>query len=274
MPNYQMSRRSVLAAIAVLDERLSQADLTRFLLELGPDFPQLSGGERLAVSRRLNNIMSVFDQTRDHQIEDGRLLGDALVEKAVLLLQPKRSIAPWLEPVSRPSEAALLRALELEGFTISEGTLRRTLPAEADLPGAESEIMRLLDVHGFATAKGHLQQAIDAHSQGAWASANSQFRTFLEGLLDEIAAKLDPKARTLGSSQARRAHLANIDPPFLLRTLNEWDDNGLGFINGLVRRLHPAGSHPGLSDEADSTFRLHVVLVTTRLLLVRFNVRA
>jgi hypothetical protein len=54
-------------------------------------------------------------------------------------------------------------------------------------------------------------------------------------------------------------------------TLNEWDDNGLGFVNGLVKRLHPHGSHPGLSDQDDSTFRLHTVLLTARLFLVRFD---
>jgi hypothetical protein len=52
--------------------------------------------------------------------------------------------------------------------------------------------------------------------------------------------------------------------------LNEWDDDGKGFINGLVKRLHPQGPHPGLSDEDDSTFRLHVVLLTATLLLRRF----
>jgi hypothetical protein len=55
------------------------------------------------------------------------------------------------------------------------------------------------------------------------------------------------------------------------RELNEWDDNGLGFINGLMKRLHPKGSHPGLPDEEDSTFRLHIVLLTARLLLTRFD---
>jgi hypothetical protein len=42
-------------------------------------------------------------------------------------------------------------------------------------------------------------------------------------------------------------------------------------MNGLANRLHPKGSHPGLSDNEDSTFRLHVVLLTARLLLTRFD---
>ncbi|MGO9837288.1 MAG: hypothetical protein ACLP1X_24100 [Polyangiaceae bacterium] len=64
-----------------------------------------------------------------------------------------------------------------------------------------------------------------------------------------------------------------MKPPFLLRELNEWDDNGLGFFNGLIKRLHPQGSHPGLSEDEDSTFRLHIVLLTARLVLKRFAAR-
>ena len=58
---------------------------------------------------------------------------------------------------------------------------------------------------------------------------------------------------------------------FLSRHLNEWADNGTGFVNGLVKRLHPQGAHPGLSDEEDSTFRLHVILLTARMLITRFD---
>lgn len=270
MADFRFSRRTVIAAATVL-ERMTQAELSRFLLELGPEFPRLAGGQ--SVKKRLNNIISVVDQRQDRQIDDGSLLRDVLVEKAVSLLQSVEVLPAWAVRGPNPDEAAFKRSLELDGFTITEGALRRTLPAGAELPQAESEIMRLLEVHKFSTPKGHLKQALDAHGRSDWAAANSQLRAFLEGLLDEMAEKLDPAAKGLSSSQARRAHLANIAPPFLERTLNEWRDNGGGFINGLMSRLHPQGAHPGLSDEADSTFRLHVVLVTARLLLVRFNVR-
>ena len=38
-------------------------------------------------------------------------------------------------------------------------------------------------------------------------------------------------------------------------------------------RSHPSGSHPGLSDEDDCTFRLHLVLLVSRLLLQRLRGR-
>lgn len=43
------------------------------------------------------------------------------------------------------------------------------------------------------------------------------------------------------------------------------------YVNGLFKMLHTHGSHPGLSDEDHCTFRLDVVLVTTRTFLRRLR---
>jgi hypothetical protein len=87
--------------------------------------------------------------------------------------------------------------------------------------------------------------------------------------LDEIAVRLDSNTASLGSGNPRRTQLAAQG--FFSRSLNEWDDDGRNFVNGLFKRLSPQGSHPGLSGEADSTFRLHIVLLTARLFLSRFD---
>jgi hypothetical protein len=42
-------------------------------------------------------------------------------------------------------------------------------------------------------------------------------------------------------------------------------------IRRIMKRLQPEGSHPGLSDQRDSTFRLHLVLLTAHFLMTRFN---
>jgi hypothetical protein len=264
----RFSRRTVIAAIELL-ERLTHAQLTRFALKLGPEFLRRVGLPPQSVANRLNNLISIVDAAPEQHLDNGELLRDALVDAAVGLIPHEREY-DWQEPPSlRPSEAAFLRALEVDGFTVSGGELRRTLPVDVGLPTAQSEIDRLIEKHGFTTAKGHLKQALDAHARGNWAAANSQIRTFMDALLDEIAVNLDPTASSLSSGQPRRTKLASIG--FLSRELNEWDDNGLGFVNGLMKRLHPQGSHPGLSDDDDSTFRLHVVLLTAQLLLARFD---
>ncbi|MER8451227.1 hypothetical protein NKG60_14615 [Mesorhizobium sp. M1428] len=71
------------------------------------------------------------------------------------------------------------------------------------------------------------------------------------------------------SSENRRALLAEIG--FLAADRNEWTQDGKNYVNGLFKMLHTEGSHPGLSDEDHSTFRLHVVLVTVRTFLRRLT---
>jgi hypothetical protein len=267
----RFSRRAVIAAIEVLDQHMSQAQLTRYLLKLGPDFLRWVGDEKISVSKRLNNLIGIVDQRPDRQLDSGELLRDVLVEEAVSRILPPEPKAAWLsESGPAPSYVqAFQRALAIDGFTVSDGVLRRALPIDIGLPAVQSEVDRLLEKHGFTTAKGHLKQALEAHTRGSWAAANSQIRTFLDALLDDVAVKLDPAALAVSSGQQRRIKLA--EQGFLSRELNEWDGNGLGFINGLAKRLHPKGSHPGLSDDDDSTFRLHVELLTARLLLARFD---
>jgi hypothetical protein len=265
MPGFRFSRRTVLAALEIL-EQLTQAKLSRFLLQLGPEYPDQVADETISLSKRLNNLMRLVDQKPDRLLEGGELLRDVIVDKAVSLLPPIEKNSPWHQPSLSPRVEKLLRLLEMDGFTVVDGVLRPVLPADAELPIAEDDITRLLKKHGLSTPEGHLNQAFDALGHGNWASANGQLRTFFEALLDEIAGKLNV---TASSGHGNRAKLASID--FLSRDLNEWDDKGLGFINGLVKRLHPQGAHPGLSDQADSIFRLHIVLLTARLLLNRFD---
>lgn len=194
------------------------------------------------------------------------MLGDAIVEKAASLLP----ISEWEEPPAYSDvHRSFLRLLGIDGFTVVERVLQRSLPEEIELPQAQDDVIRLLNKYGFATPKGHLDQALEAHARGDWASANGQLRSFFEGLLSEMAVQIDPSAGQLQSSENKRALLASKG--FLDERLNEWGNEGKNFINGLWKRLHPEGSHPGLSNENDSTFRRHIVLLTSQLLLVRFD---
>lgn len=257
----RFSRRTVIAAIEVF-EQFSHAALTRFVLKLGPNFLRTVGEPPLSIANRLNNLIAIVDQSPEQALDDGELLRDVLVERAVDLLPPIDPENPWTEfeghSAFYANAAGLLRALERDGFTVTDGKLRRSLPVDIGLPTTQSEVDRLLDKHGFIVPKGQLTQAIDAHARGNWAGANGQFRPFFEGLLDEIAARIAP-----GSGDALRRLLT---AGFLRRDLNERD-----LVYGLMKRLHPQGPHPGLSGDEDSTYRFHVVLLTARLFLTRFD---
>ena len=154
--------------------------------------------------------------------------------------------------------------------------LRRMLPNDVpstDFREAASEVELLLDRHGFCVAKNHLTQATAAFQRGDWAAANAQMRSFFESYLNEIAIKLGYLGKD--DTKQKRDFLGKLDPPFLLESYNEWHENTQKpqFIQGLWSRMHPAGSHPGLSEEDDATFRLQTTLITARLFLRRFNQR-
>jgi hypothetical protein len=255
------SRRTIIAAANMLQQG-GNARLDTLALELGLEGTAALTGYSL--QNRTNALSSFLLSNPDHQTPDGENLTTAVVGKAV---------GAVMNIVSGSSGEgfgeALTNSLERDGYVIVDSRLRRTLPEVCDLPAADDEVHVLLKQHNFQTSEGHLGQAIDAYARRNRASANAQLRAFMEGLLDEIAIALDPSAAALKNSEVRRQLLANRTPPFLSKTLNEWSDDGKNFINGLFKRLHAQGAHPGLSDEEDCTFRLHLVLLVARLLLRR-----
>jgi hypothetical protein len=263
------SRRTIFAAIDVLEARSSQAEIGALFLDFGPDVYTKIRGENVGAKKRMNDLKRFVDANPQHPV-DGGLLENMLVERAATHLPSEDHEYLW---ANTPALKRLKHTLAQDNFIVTGGQLRRELPTDIGLPEAESDLMRLLNQHGLTVAKGHLEQAFDNHTKGNWAAANSQIRAFLEGLFDDLAVKIDPSASVKKSGQDRRAHLASVNPPLFDRTLNEWGDNGVGLVNGLMARLHPQGAHPGLSDEDDSTFRLHLVLLTARLFLARYDKR-
>ena len=71
------------------------------------------------------------------------------------------------------------------------------------------------------------------------------------------------------SSNERRIAVAKTG--FFVSEYNEYLFNGTGFVEGFFKRLHPEGSHPGLSEQSDSTFRLHLVILVIHHFLTRLE---
>lgn len=259
------SRRTVIAAIDVLNH-FSHGDFSEFLINLSNELYRKIPGESISLKKRLIELKLFLDD-KPHYAIDGEPLQRLIVEKAAALASGS---SPWPSPLPENHTTEIFkRALSQDGFVIADGLLVRALPENVRLHEAEDEVMTLLVRHDFITAREHLRQAYIGHMDGNWASANSQLRSFLESLFDELAVRIDLSAKNDPGGHGRRAKLAAKG--FLSRDLNEWTDDNKGYVNGLMNRLHPHGSHPGLSDEEDSTFRLHTVLIAARLFLRRFN---
>jgi hypothetical protein len=258
------SRRTVIAAIELMGQ-MTQTEFTRLLLKWRADLLVRVGDKKVSLAERLNMLIVVLDQNPDLKTDSHNYLADEVVDFVAASF-----VGPDLEgDTLSPNQEEFRRGLELDGFRINDGSIRRQFPSELRTADRADEISELLSRHALVVPQGHLQQALDAHRRGDWAAANGQIRSFLESLLDELAVKIDPSATSLPSGENRRAKLAASG--FLYTYLNEWSMDGKNFINGLMKRLHPHGSHPGLSDEADSTFRLQLVILVAALLLRRFD---
>jgi hypothetical protein len=218
---------------------------------------------------RVNQLIRFLLENPDEQGPLGANLAFEIIE---YLIERLVESLPEYTDALEEAHPRLVRAIERDGFVVEGRALKPMIPPRGYVV-LQSELMDLLDRFDFTTSRGHLEQAIAAHSRGEWASANAQLRSFMESLFDEIANRLDGAADATTSEERRRL-LVTISPPFLLSSLNEWDlAKGTGFIQGFWRRLHPQGSHPGLSDEDDSTFRLHLVQVVAHHLMKRLAAR-
>lgn len=258
---------TVVAACNLLQE-LGHSKFDNLMLLYDLD-SRVDGGNKQDKATKLAKIALGEPDCYVETSEGLKGLQEAVIRKAIALPPVVRRTYDW---------GVLSRGLNRDGFNIVEddsGTMHllRMHPNVADIQKADDEVHLLLKEYQFTTPLGHLEQAIKAHARGDWASANSQLRTFLEGLFDDIVFALDSeKVKQALNANARRQLLANMTPPFFSRDLNEWaDGQKQALVPGLMNRLHPEGSHPGLSDEEDSTFRLHIVLIAARLFLRRFR---
>lgn len=264
MRSSPFTRPTLIAAVELLEQH-TQARFNQVVLRLGLE-NEISSSTNISVAKKCDLLGRIVVQHSDGLLDtlDGSMtLGEAVIRQAIQLVQPD---------LLHPQQTAFVRGLARDGYVLNwndlgqDASLRAALPEEVLLPETGDEVHQLLKSFGFATPLGHLDQAIEAHTRGDWAACNGQLRTFLESLFDDIARRVWHE--DVGqSAENRRALLAEAG--FLSITRNEWTQDGKNYVNGLIKMLHSEGSHPGLSDEDHSTFRLHVVLVSARTFLRR-----
>jgi hypothetical protein len=266
MRSAPFTRPTLIAAVELLEQN-SQARFNQLVLRLGLE-DEISSTTTLSVAKKCDLLGRIVVQRGDTVLDtlDGHMtLAEAVIRQAAQLAQ---------QDSTHPLQTAFARGLARDGYVLvwsdygRNASIRAALPGEIQLPETDDEVHQLLRSLAFATPLGHLEQAVEAHTRGDWAACNSQLRTFLESLFDDIARNVRPEeAAQRPTSENRRALLAELG--FLAADRNEWTQDGKNYINGLFKMLHTEGSHPGLSDEDHSTFRLHIVLVTARTFLRR-----
>jgi len=262
-----LSRATIFEAVSLLDNK-PHSNIDRLIIRFGLK-ESIASHRQTYVKEKVNAVSSYLIERQDIQGANNSIAYQ-VIEFLVQDIPDIDEIYSYEHSQDRYFK--LRNSLARDGYKIKGGKLRRILPETIDLANKESELELLLKSSNFPIARGHFEQAIDAHTRGAWAAANSQLRTFVESLFDDIAKDLIDETSLPSSTHNRREALAKIEPPFFMKSLNEWELGSKGgFVQGFWRRLCPEGPHPGLSDEEDSTFRLHLVVLVAHHFLKRYQ---
>lgn len=250
------SRTTIIALVNVL-KLDTRAKIEEFALEFGLEH-EITGSY---MKEKNVSIMRHLIQNPDATTPKGAPLIQAIMEYLI----------SNIPEYSNPTEQfrVLVNSLDHDGYVLDQKRLRRKLPDQIPIAAQEDELIEILTRFNFNVAKGHYAQAIAAHARGDWAAANAQLRSFVEELFDRIAESIIPGSYS--SSTERRMALSKAG--FFKIELNEWTNDGKGFLQGFWKRLHPEGPHPGLSEKDDCTFRLHLVIITMHHIAKRFAVQ-
>lgn len=263
------SEKSVSTALDIIENSCSKPVLTRYAIELGVNTEGAYSKKDVgnAILQRLFPVANVFEQ-KDETLE---AMKHDIVMDAVHAISDR---------TDEKLISKFKRRLCYDGFSVIKNeqddafSIVRFFPASTvcnAYSDIKDEVSLLLEKFEMKTALGHLKQALENYDNGNWAASNSQLRAFFESVLNDIAVSFGCALER--SAKEKRDFLGQMEQPFLLPSLNEWHTSSQQpqFIQGLISRLHPEGSHPGLSDENDCCFRIQIVLITTRLLLQRFD---
>lgn len=262
------SRRTIVEAVSLLGGK-TNAEIYNFGLKF--DLEQEARGN--SKQERINGITKrLIDLNQSNPSIVDQIIMEILEERLKDFRTINERYEYWEENITFENKyPKLLSCLKQDGFSIVNNSIQRQLPESISLSDNQNEVFSLLDKHGFITLRTHLEQAIDAHANGKWESANAQLRAYAEGLFDEMADTIFGIEIIELSSNAKRVKLSETNPPLFNPDYNEMDSTGKNFINGIFKRLHPAGPHAGLSDSDDSTFRLHLVLLLSSYYLRKFD---
>ncbi|WP_077343064.1 hypothetical protein [Pseudocolwellia agarivorans] len=234
------SRRSILALVNALNFR-THDEVERFSIEF--ELESVISGQW--IKEKETSITKYLVENGNAKTQSG---APFVVDVVEYLLRDRSNCA---------NTKALENALAKDGYELTESSVRKSLPSAIPLLESENKLVEILNRRGLTVAIGHYEQAIAAHGRGDWAAANAQMRSFVEEFFNQCHALLSAGSGT--TTQQRKEDLARTG--FFASQYNEFLNNGTGFVEGFWKRLHPQGSHPGLSESADSSFRLHLVLL-------------
>lgn len=185
------------------------------------------------------------------------------------------------ETLEFKSDPNFYRYLRLDGYDIDFEKMRikENISNYTNTSAKNDYIVNFLKKYHFVTSLGHYEQAKSSYLGGNYAALNGQLRSFVEGIFQDMATYIKIKEphndniNKISNLDAQQAILifTKCQKPIIDINLNEYEDNGTGFIQAFWKRLHPEGSHPGLPHIEEALYRFQLVVLNIELLLKRFE---
>lgn len=250
LTTFPFSSRTIGVLIEAIVSSHTATTMQTLWLKAEVDGWDLVGSNKEARAQDLLHTLRHSSRPQDHK---------GALELARLVLVKGKPRPDWMQRPSPEWWTELRDAVAADGweFDAANDRLVPTVPGTVvadEVSWIEAELRR----RGWTTAAEHYRQAIDSFASGNWAAANSQLRTFYEAV-----TRVAGGTEGIGGAGQVQAAIGNLDAAGSLIG-GEAD-----FAKKLWKMLHPGGSHPGLSDEDESRFRLLTLTGYVRFLLAR-----
>ena len=249
----RLGRRSISALIEYLEGHFTHAELDHLMFKHGLD-KDLRG---LPKKQRLGSVFYPL-------VEPGT---DSERIRAAVGLFGEMAEDLWTQCEKGVDDACqwyvkLQGALRADGLDLVEGHLTIFPSPGVSVAQEQGLLETRLQKLGWLIPPKHWKQAIDNAAAGNWEAANSQVRSFLEGLCNEIAKFLYTGEGLAPTAGEARKYM--VDRKFL----NEEEAELLKVLFVILQRT---GSHAGISDEADCHRRRMMALALANYYLDRLE---
>ena len=151
----------------------------------------------------------------------------------------------------RPTEE-LLGALKADGYEVEDGKLVPADSLEQELAQEINVLYKRLHSLEMDDTQNNLEQAHENFIGGNHEACNAMLRTAQESTLKHIAARF---ARGVEKIARARQYLTPVDIRKYLSATMLLSQDEREFVDALYGFASPHGSHPGMSDEAESRLR-------------------
>jgi hypothetical protein len=236
------SDKTLAAFVRFLDAKFTHAQKDVLFLSVSvPREFDIGGGPGISGLRRASRVVTSLAEQQKFGDALDDLFNEAIAERSYLLGGYS----------DKPTEE-LLRALKADGYEVEDGKLVPIDSLEQELAQEINVLYERLRSLKMGDVQNNLEQAHENFIGGNHEACNAMLRTALESTLKHIAVRF---ADGVDKIPLARSYLTPVDIRKYLSATEFLSQDEREFVDALYGFASPHGSHPGMSDEAESRLR-------------------